>query len=34
MHPLWLDFVHSTFIFDIMTLTLKFDLFLKNFVLG
>ena len=34
MYYLWQDLSHGTIIFDLVTLTLKFDLLLKNFNLG
>ena len=34
MYSLWQDLSHDTIIFDLVTLTLKFDLLLKNFNLG
>ena len=34
VYSLWQDLSHGTITFDLMTLTLKFDLLLKNFNLG
>ena len=34
VHSLWQDLSHHSIIFDLVTLTLKFDLFTKNFNLG
>ena len=34
MYSLSQDFSHGTIIFDLVTLTLKFDLLLKNFNIG
>ena len=34
MYSLWQDLSHSAIIVDLVTLTLKFDLLLKNFNLG
>ena len=34
MYSLWQNLSHGTIIFDLVTLTLKFDLLLKNFNLG
>ena len=34
MYSLWQDLSHYTIIFDLVTLTLKFDLLFKNFNLG
>ena len=31
---LWQDLSHGTIIFDLVTLTVKFDLLLKNFNIG
>ena len=33
-YSLWQDLFHYTIIFDLVTLTLKFDLIFKNFNLG
>ena len=34
VYVLWQDLSQDTIIFDLVTLTLKFDLFFKNFNLG
>ena len=34
VYSLWQDLSYHTIIFDLVTLTLKFDLLLKNFNLG
>ena len=34
VYSLWQDLSHHTIIFDLVTLTLKFDLLFKNFNLG
>ena len=34
VYSLWQDLSHNTIIFDLVTLTLKFDLLFKNFNLG
>ena len=34
VYSLWQDLSNHTIIFDLVTLTLKFDLFFKNFKLG